>query len=138
VLANVYLHYVLDQWYAIRLKKRLRGEVYYARYADDFVLLFEYEEEARQVMVWLKERLEKYGLELAEDKTRILPIGRNSGTKDEFDFLGFTFYNAKTREGKWRLGVRTSQKKLKAKRQAVKAWLRTRLTAPAFTQVRSA
>ena len=69
-------------------------------------------------MVWLKERLEKYGLELAEDKTRILPIGRNFGTKDEFDFLGFTFYNAKTREGKGRLGIRTSQKKLKAKRQA--------------------
>ena len=130
VLANVYLHYVLDQWYAIRLKKRLKGEVYYARYADDFVLLFEYEEEARLVMVWLKERLEKYGLELAEDKTRILPIGRNSGTKDEFDFLGFTFYNAKTRNGKWRLGVRTSQKKLKAKRLAAKTWLRTRLTAP--------
>ena len=66
----------------------------------------------------------------AEDKTRILPIGRFKGTKDDFDFLGFTFYNTKTREGKYRLGVRTSKKKLKAKKQAVKAWLRTRLTMP--------
>ena len=69
-------------------------------------------------------------LEVAEDKTRILPIGRFKGTKDEFDFLGFTFFNAKTREGKYRLGIRTSKKKLKAKRQAAKAWLRTRMVRP--------
>ncbi len=78
----------------------------------------------------LRARLEKYGLELAEDKMRILPMGRFKGTKEDFDFLGFTFYNTKTREGKYRLGVRTSKKKLKAKKQTVKAWLRTRLTAP--------
>ena len=130
VLANVYLHYVLDQWYQILLKRRLKGEVYYVRYADDFVLLFQYEDEARLVMEWLRERLGKFGLELAEDKTRILPIGRNSKTKDEFDFLGFTFFNAKTRSGKYRPGIRTSQKKLKAKRLAAKEWLRTRLTSP--------
>ena len=75
-------------------------------------------------------RLGKFMLEVAEDKTRILPIGRFKGTKDEFDFLGFTFFNAKTREGKYRLGIRTSKKKLKAKRQAAKAWLRTRMIRP--------
>jgi len=130
VLANVYLHYVLDLWYEKVLRKNCKGEVYYVRYADDFLLMFQYENEARQVLEALKERLGKFGLELAEDKTRILPIGRFKGTKEDFDFLGFTFFNTKTREGKYRLGVRTSKKKLKAKKQAVKAWLWTRLTKP--------
>jgi RNA-directed DNA polymerase len=104
--------------------------VYYVRYADDFLLMFQYENEAQQVLEALKGRLGKFGLELAEDKTRILPIGRFKGTKEEFDFLGFTFFNTKTRDGKYRLGVRTSKKKLKVKKQEVKTWLRTRLTKP--------
>lgn len=123
VLANVYLHYVLDLWYEKVLRKKCKGEVYYVRYADDFLLMFQYENEAKQVMEELKERLWKFGLEVAEDKTRILPMGRFKGTKEDFDFLGFTFFNTKTRNGKYRLGVRTSKKKLKAKKQAVKEWL---------------
>ena len=78
----------------------------------------------------LKPRLGKFGLEVAEDKTRILPIGRFKGTKDDFDFLGFTFFNTHTREGKYRLGVRTSKKKLKAKRQTVKKWLHDNMHKP--------
>src|SRR5665811_1888386 len=62
-----------------------------------------------------------------EEKTRILPIGRYKGTKEDFDFLGFTFFNTETHEGKYRLGVRTSKKKLKAKKQVAKAWLKTRM-----------
>ena len=130
VLANVYLHYVLDLWFEKAVKPKLRGEAYYVRYADDFLILFQYENEARAVMEALKSRLSKFSLEVAEDKTRILPMGRFKGTKEDFDFLGFTFYNTKTRGGKYRLGVRTSKKKLKAKRQATKAWLHTRLTKP--------
>jgi group II intron reverse transcriptase/maturase len=130
VLANVYLHYVLDLWYEKVLKKRLKGEVYYVRYADDFLLIFQYENEAKQVMDAMNRRLKKFGLETAEDKTRILPFGRFKGTKEDFDFLGFTFFNAKTKNRKYRLGVRTSKKKLQAKKQAVKAWLKTRLTKP--------
>lgn len=130
VLANVYLHYVLDLWFEKAVKPKLRGEAYYVRYADDILILFQYENEARAVMEALKPRLGKFSLEVAEDKTRVLPIGRFKGTKEDFDFLGFTFYNAKTRGGKYRLGVRTSKKKLKAKRQAAKTWLRTRLTRP--------
>ena len=130
VLANVYLHYVLDLWFEKGIKPRLKGEAYYVRYADDFLIMFQYENEARKVMQALIPRLGKFGLEVAEDKTRILPIGRFKGTKEDFDFLGFTFYNTKTRTGKYRVGVRTSKKKLKAKKQAVKAWLKTRLTKP--------
>jgi len=130
VLANVYLHYVLDLWCEKALKRKLRGEVYYVRYADDFLLMFQYENEAQFVMQALKARLCKFGLELAEDKTRILPIGRFKGTKEDFDFLGFTFFNTLTRTGKYRLGVRTSKKKLKAKKQQVKAWLTERMHKP--------
>lgn len=130
VLANVYLHYVLDTWYMILLRKMCHGEVYYIRYADDFLLMFQYENEAKAVMKILKERLEKFGLQVAEDKTRILPFGRFAKWKDEFDFLGFTFYNAKSRNGRYRLGIRTSRKKLKVKQQEIKNWLRSRLTMP--------
>ena len=78
----------------------------------------------------LSQRLKAFSLELAEEKTRILPIGRYKGTKEDFDFLGFTFYNTKTREGKYRLGVRTSKKKLKAKKRAAKAWLKAQGNKP--------
>ncbi len=130
VLANVYLHYVLDLWITKRVKRQMIGEMYYFRYADDFVILFQTEKEARMVMEMLKERLGAFGLELAEDKTRILPIGRHKGTKESFDFLGFTFFNAKTKDGHYRLGIRSCEKKMKAKRLAVKEWLWTRLRMP--------
>ena len=130
VLANVYLHYVLDLWFEKAIRPKLRGEAYYVRYADDFLILFQHENEARDVHEVLKKRLGKFSLEVAEEKTRILPIGRFKGTKEDFDFLGFTFFNTKTRNGKYRLGIRTSKKKLKAKRQAAKAWLRTRMVRP--------
>lgn len=130
VLANVYLHYVLDLWYEKFLKGVMEGETHYVRFADDFAMLFQHKRDAENAMSLLIERLAKFGLEVAGDKTRILPFGRFKGTKEDFDFVGFTFFNAKTRAGKYRLGIRTSSKKLKAKRAAVKAWLRTRLTKP--------
>ena len=130
VLANVYLHYVLDLWMTLKVKKMVIGEMYYVRYADDFIVLFQVEKEARMVLELLKERLAKFGLQVAEDKTRILPIGRYKGTKENFDFLGFNFYNARTRKGSFRLGVRSCEKKLKVKRQELKQWLKTRLIMP--------
>lgn len=126
VLANVYLHYVLDWWFETYVKPTLGGEAYYVRYADDFLILFQYEKDAERVMERLSLRLKAFSLEMAEEKTRILPIGRYKGTKEDFDFLGFTFFNTKTLGGKYRLGVRTSMKKLKAKKQGAKAWLKTR------------
>lgn len=130
VLANVYLHYVLDLWFEKYVKGNLTGDAYYVRFADDFLILFEKDEDAKAVMEVLPKRLAKFGLELAEDKTRILPFGRYKGTKEKFDFLGFMFINTTTRTGKYRVGVISSAKKMKAKRQAVKVWLRSRLTKP--------
>lgn len=130
VLANVYLHYVLDLWVMKIVKPRMRGYMSYCRYADDFLMFFQYEEDAKKVMDVLKKRLGKFGLEVAEEKTRILPFGKYRGTKEDFDFLGFTFKNFHTKDKWYRLAVLTSNKKLKAKRQAVKEWLRSRLTKP--------
>lgn len=125
ILANVYLHYVLDLWIEKDIKKRYKGEVYEIRYADDFVICFEYEKEAKQFYEELKERLKKFNLELAEEKTKIIKFGKsNNGSKDKFDFLGFTHYNGKTRKGKYKVIHKTSNKKLKAKKQIAKEWIK--------------
>lgn len=109
ILANVYLHYVLDNWFNV-IKKNFKGEMYLIRYADDFVVMFQYEDEARKFYNMLVERMHKFKLELAEDKTRILPFGRFKGTEDEFNFLGFTFSNGKTINGKYRPNIKTNKK----------------------------
>ena len=124
VLANVYLHYVLDTWFVYISKREFSGEMYMVRYADDFVCLFQYEQEAQKFYRMLVERMKKFGLELAEDKSRIMPFGRYKGTKESFDFLGFTHYNGKSHWGKYCVLHRTSKKKLKQKRQSAKQWLR--------------
>jgi len=130
VLANVYLHYVLDMWFDKVVKAKCKGEAYVVRYADDFVCFFQYENEAEKFYRELKERLAKFGLELAEDKSKIMRFGRfakqnsKDGKTETFDFLGFTFINGETLTGKYRIIYRTSRKKLKAKKLAVKEWLK--------------
>lgn len=129
ILANVYLHYVLDNWFNV-IKKRFKSEMYLIRYADDFVVMFQYEEEARKFYKMLIERMNKFKLELAEDKTRILPFGRFKGTKEEFNFLGFTFSNGKTLNGKYRPNIKTNKKKLKQKFEIAKKWLHDKMHEP--------
>ena len=124
VMANVYLHYVLDLWFDFVKIREFKGEMYMIRYADDFVCMFQFENEAHKFYKLLKERLKKFGLEIAEDKSKIMPYGKFKGTKESFDFLGFTHYNATSHWGKYCLLHRTSKKKLKLKRQAAKKWLR--------------
>ena len=125
VLANVYLHYVLDDWFSKVVKPNLNGESYLVRFADDFIIMFEYENEAKQVYERLKERFSKFGLELAEDKTRILPFGRNKDGKDTFDFLGFKHYNSKTRlTNKYIVGHKISLKKKRMFKQNLNEWLK--------------
>ena len=85
------------------MKPKLRGEAYHVRYADDFLIMFQHEADAERVMNALAYRPGKFSLEVAVEKTRILPFGRWKGTKERFDFLGFTFYNTMTRTGRYRV-----------------------------------
>ena len=130
ILANVYLHYVLDLWVEKFIKPRCKGEIYYVRYADDFIVMFQSEYEAKHFLKALERRFNKFDLELEPTKTRILPFGRFKGTKESFDFLGFTFYNGKTTTGKYRPIVKTSKKKMKQKRENVKKWLHDKMHEP--------
>ena len=106
MLSNVYLHEVLDQWFEHEVKPRLRGRAFEVRYADDAVLVFEHEDDARRVLVVLAKRLEKYGLRLHRDKTRMVEFCRPSklqrgGSQRErsFAMLGFTHYWGRSRKG---------------------------------------
>lgn len=124
VLSNVYLHYVLDSWFEKKVKAELKGEAYLIRFADDFVIMFEYEEEAYEVYSRLEERLKTFGLELAKEKSRILPFGRNSKSDETFDFLGFNHFNSKTRQGFYSVGHKVAKKKVKMFKAKLKEWLR--------------
>lgn len=114
ILANVYLHHALDQWFQEVVKAHRRGEACVIRYADDFVCAFEYEKDAQAFFTALKLRLEKFGLELAPDKTRVIHFSRHQGNgASRFDFLGFEFRWDKDRAGKPHVKRRTSRKKLR-------------------------
>lgn len=130
ILANVYLHYVLDLWIEKFIKPKCKGEMYYVRYCDDFIVMFQYQEEAKYFLNVLEKRFMKFNLELEKSKTRIIPFGRFKGTKDNFDFLGFTFYNGKTTTGKYRPIIKSSKKKLKQKKQNVKKWFHEKMHEP--------
>ncbi|WP_390165569.1 reverse transcriptase domain-containing protein [Thiorhodovibrio frisius] len=116
------MHCVLDLWFSRWVEPRCEGEAYYFRYADDFVAGFLYKGEAEAFMKALSERLEQFGLSLAEEKTRCIEFGRfarsnaqRKGKKpDEFTFLGFTHYCWKTKRGYFKVKRRTARKKLGA------------------------
>lgn len=132
LLSNIYLHYALDLWFDKRVRPACRGEATMFRFADDFVVCFEHREEAEQFQVRLKERLEGFSLELAEEKTRTLAFGRSAraalrrqGKKPgQFDFLGFTFYCGKTRRGRFKVKRRTSRKKVQGFLARFTEWIR--------------
>jgi len=131
VMANVYLHYVLDMWFEVKVRKASRGMAEMVRYADDCVCCFQYEEDARKFYEALKERLARFGLELSEDKSQIIKFGRFAGNDaGTFDFLGFTIVSGKSRSGKFTVKYRTSEKKLKAKRAKVKKWILQNMHTP--------
>lgn len=132
ILANVYLHYALDLWIEKIVKLECRGAVEIVRYADDFVICVQYKDEAIKILRALKERLAKFNLELAEDKTRLIEFGRfakqNAEAKDHraatFNFLGFTHFIDKTRKGGFKLGRTTDRKKLRFKLKEMNEWLK--------------
>lgn len=130
VLANVYLHYVLDLWFEKAVKPKLKGEAYIIRFADDFIIMFQYENEAEMIYSALIERLRKFGLEVEQSKTHILPFGRYKGKKETFDFLGFTHYNSVTRTGKYTVGHKVSKKKRKIFKANLLKWVKENRTMP--------
>jgi group II intron reverse transcriptase/maturase len=131
VCANVYLHYALDMWFAEVASKACKGRAEMVRYADDVVFCFEDGEDAGGFYGALEKRLEKFGLELSEEKSKIIKFGRNAGNgAGTFDFLGFTHVTGRSRKGKFCVKRTTSQKKLKAKRAVVKKWLRENMHTP--------
>jgi group II intron reverse transcriptase/maturase len=144
ILANLYLHYVLDVWVDAWRKKRARGEVIIVRYADDAVLGFEHREEAERFLEQLQERLQKFGLELHPDKTRLIEFGRyaaerrkkrGEGKPEIFNFLGLTHICGTSRKtGYFTLHRRTIGKRMAAKLKEIRAQLRQRMhVAPATT-----
>ena len=133
MLANIYLHEVLDVWFEEMVKPRMYGQAYLVRYADDAVLLFQYERDARRVMAVLPKRFEKYGLALHPDKTRLLPfrrpdrdrLGENGGRKPAtFDFLGFTHFWEKSRTGKWVVRQRTAKGRFRRALATTVQWIK--------------
>lgn len=124
LLANIYLHYALDLWVLDWRKKRARGEVYFVRYADDFVVGAQFEQDVRAMRSALAERLAKFGLELHPEKTRVIQFGRFAcrdrqrqglSKPETFDFLGFTHIAGSSRGGRFQLKRRTSRRKRRAK-----------------------
>jgi group II intron reverse transcriptase/maturase len=120
LLSNVYLHYVLDLWFNKKVAKESRGEACYYRFADDFLACFQYRDDAVKYLSRLRERLDKFGLKVAEEKTKCIEFGRYArdtakkrGEKPkELTFLGFTHYSGKTKKGYFKVKRRTSRKKM--------------------------
>lgn len=139
LLANVYLHYVLDQWFEQDVRPRMQGEAYLIRYADDSIAAFELESDARRFQDVLPKRLARYSLQLAEEKTKLLRFGRfarrdcqrlGEGAPETFDFLGFTHYCGTSRAKRFKLKRRTAKKKYKAKVRDLENWFYLHLTTP--------
>ena len=136
LLANIYLHYVFDLWVNQWRRKWARGDMIVVRYADDAVLGFEHRKEAEAFLEQLRERMQKFGLELHPEKTRLIEFGRfaednrkrrGEGKPETFDFLGFTHICGKTRKGGWfKIRRQTIKKRLRSKLQAVRQELRKR------------
>jgi group II intron reverse transcriptase/maturase len=132
ILANIYLHYILDLWFEKKVKKQLKGFAQLTRYADDFIVCFQNRNEAKAFGEMLKQRVSKFGLRIEESKSRIIEFGRyvwkraqKEGKKvSTFDFLGFTHYCDKTRKGKFKVGRKTSSLKFRQKMKQMNQWLK--------------
>lgn len=133
LLANIYLHYVLDEWLEREVKPQLRGRAYEIRYVDDFILCFQHREDAEKVLAALSQRFAEYGLTLHPEKTRLLEFGRSALVKSEqpggkkpgtFDFLGFAHICRRSRKGKFTIHLRTVRKRLSRSLKRVAVWCR--------------
>jgi group II intron reverse transcriptase/maturase len=141
ILANIYLHEVLDVWFAREVQPRLRGRASLVRYADDAVMLFQFEEDAHRVMAVLPKRFGRYGLALHPEKTRLVPFRRPGGARagvsangpdkpGTFDFLGFTIHWGKLPFGKWVVKMRTAADRFRRAVRSVFQWCKANRHAP--------
>jgi len=145
MLANVFLHYVLDVWFRQEVQPRLQGRAHLIRYADDFVILFRHESDARRVLEVLPKRFGKYGLTLHPEKTRLVPFRRpprkaDGGTAHRdrhpgtFDLLGFTHYWGRTLRGGWAVMRKTASKRLSRAVRSIAEWCRNNRHCPVCEQ----
>jgi len=143
LLANIFLHYVLDLWAHQWRKRHARGRVSVVRYADDFVMGFQYEEDARRMLLDLKERLAKFKLTLHEEKTRLIEFGRFPALRrqkrgerrpETFAFLGFTHYCGWTRDGRFVVKRKTQSKRMTRKLKELRVEARRQMHAPVAAQ----
>jgi RNA-directed DNA polymerase len=141
ILSNIYLHTVLDEWFEATVKPRLQGQAMLIRFADDFVLVFQLEVDARRVMEVLPKRFDRYGLRLHPDKTRLVafkpPLRKEEGRGDRphgirrsFDFLGFTHYWDKSRRGRWMVKRKTASGRVTRFLQRINLWCQAKRHTP--------
>jgi RNA-directed DNA polymerase len=143
LLANIYLHYALDLW-AVRWRQReATGDIIIVRYADDFIVGFQHESDARRFLSEMRERLQKFALTLHPEKTRLIEFGRFAaerrkrrglGKPETFNFLGFTFICGKTRQGKFQIKRKTRRDRMRAKLRMIKEEMWRRMHQPIPTQ----
>ena len=145
ILANVFLHYVVDLWVHQWRRRRAAGQVIVCRYADDMVLGCQFEADGKQLLADLKDRLEQFGLSLHEGKTRLIEFGRSAARNraaagrrrpETFDFLGFTHYCGKTRTNRFTVKRKTQAKRLVRKLKAIRDEMQRRMHAPVREQHR--
>jgi RNA-directed DNA polymerase len=141
LLANIFLHYVLDEWFEKEVRPRLKGEAFLIRYADDFVIGVARADDARRIMEVLPKRMSKYGLTVHPEKTRLVrfepPQADDSETEERdqpgpttFDFLGFTHYWGRSRQGAWVVKRKTAKSRFKRALAALSDWCRKNLHLP--------
>jgi RNA-directed DNA polymerase len=132
MLSNIFLHYVLDLWFEKKVKPQMPGACHLVRYADDFICMVQYADDAEHIERALGERFAKFDLELHPEKTRVISFGRYERQKakrqnrraNTFDFLGFTHYCGISRKGKFIVVLKTSRKKFRMKCKEMNNWLR--------------
>jgi RNA-directed DNA polymerase len=136
ILANLYLHVVLDEWIETTVRSRMKGDMNLFRFCDDFILCFQYQEDAEKVLRVLPQRFKRFGLALHPDKTKLIEFGRyaeerRGGRKaPTFKFLGFIFIGAKSRQGRFTLKLRTIPKRMGQKLNEIRQWCRKYRHAP--------
>jgi RNA-directed DNA polymerase len=141
ILANIFLHYVLDEWFVKAVRPRMKGRCFLLRFADDFVIGCTLESDARRIMAVLPNRFGRYGLSIHPEKSKLISFGkppregsRGEGGRGTFDFLGFTHYWARSRQGYWVIKRKTASKRQRRAQKALWEWCRRNRHGPSPAQ----